>query len=220
MSDPLISREDRELLLAEIPKMEGWLTPERAVEQYELIRLTQPTTVVEIGVFGGRGMLAKCLALRANGKGKWFGIDPWKLDNALEGENDPANDKWWKENVDLEKMHRLTMEAIWKHKLDDVAIVIRSASQHLPRLFPGGIDMVEIDGAHSELASCRDVNLYLPQLNHNGYVLMDDTDWPTTQKAQALVMEQCVEYITGGGGHYKIFCRQMKEKAVKRKEAI
>lgn len=176
--------KDIELLLKEIPLMEGWLTSERAVEQYFLIRKAQPEVVVEIGVFGGRSLLPKALAVKANGHGKVFGVDPWKKQDATEGSNGSANDEWWN-SVDLEKMHLITMQSIWHHALDDVVVIIRAASHHIPKLFMGGIDVLDIDGNHSEKASCRDVASYLPQLNSKGFVLMDDCDWKSTEKAQA-----------------------------------
>jgi len=59
----------------------------------------------------------------------------------------------------------------------------------VPRLFPGGIDILHIDGCHSEEASVRDVKLYIPQMNYGAYVWFDDASWPTTQKAIGLLRE-------------------------------
>lgn len=207
--------EDRELLRRLIPTMEGWTTPERCLEMYDLILEFKPETVVEIGVFGGRTLIAMALAVRQNGIGKVYGMDPWKLEAAIEAEPEGPQKDWWK-NVNLHSMHKLTMEAIWNNGLDEWAIVIRAASQHLPHLFPGGIGVLNLDGNHSEAASCRDVNNYVPQLWHNGLVFMDDTDWRSTQKAQSLILETCVEYRVGDQGHYKIYQRQLAGKPVSR----
>lgn len=185
---------------------EGWLTAERGIEMADLIKTMQPETVVEIGVFGGRSLIAQALALKANGHGKIFGIDPWKKEDALEGEI-KANQDWWNNNVDLHQIHKGTMEAIWRLGLDDYAVIIRAASQRLPKLFPGGIDILSIDGNHSEAASCRDVELYVPQLNVNGYCWMDDCDWATTKKAQELILKWCREVRTSADGHYKLYWR-------------
>ena len=189
---------------------EGWLTPERACEMADLVLATQPETIVSIGVFGGRSIVAFALALKALGKGKVFGIDPWKTADCTEGET-KANQDWWEHNVDLHEMHKRSIEAIWRLGLDDYAILIRTGSHRLPRLFPGGIDILEIDGSHVEKAVCRDVEMYLPQLNTNGWVIMDDLGWTddkgnrTTLKAQEMVLKECILVRTSPDGNWGLF---------------
>jgi len=191
---------------------EGWLTPERGIELAALTMQMQPDTIVSIGVFGGRSVVAFALALKAIGKGKVFGIDPWKKEDCLEGET-KANQEWWK-SIDLEKVHRGTMEAIWRLGLDDYAVIIRAASHRLPRLFPGGIDILEIDGSHVEDAAYRDVEMYVPQMNTNGFVIMDDLNWTddsghrTTKKAHDLLLTYCQPYKISEDGNWGIFWRR------------
>lgn len=191
---------------------EGWLTPERGIEMAALTMQMQPNTVVSIGVFGGRSIVAFALALKAIGKGKVFGIDPWKKEDCIEGET-KANQEWWK-SIDLEQMHRGTMQAIWRLGLDDYAVIIRVASHRLPRLFPGGIDILEVDGSHVEAAAYRDVELYVPQLNTNGFVIMDDLAWTddagnrTTKKAQDLLLQYCQPYKVSSDGNWGIFWKK------------
>lgn len=185
----------------DIPKMEGWTTPERCVEMAELILETKPKLCVEIGTFGGRTLVAQALALKENGAGTIYGIDPWRVEHALEGENE-ANRTWWSKNVDLEKIHRGCMEEIWKRGLDQQAVVIRTCSQYCHWLFVD-IDVLLIDGNHSEVASCRDVELYLPSVAHGGHVWMDDCDWESTKKAQTLMETQCD--VVKDAGHYKLY---------------
>lgn len=192
----------RETILTELLLMEGWVTPERGVEMADLILETKPTMVVEIGVFGGRSLLAQGLALKANGQGRIYGIDAWKPEAALEGENE-ANRDWWTKNVDLHQIHRLAVEAIWKHGLDEYAVLLRCPSQFCAELFAQGIDILFIDGNHSEPASCRDVVLYLPHVRPGGYVWFDDCDWSSTQKALGLMAQQCD--VVRDCGHYRLY---------------
>jgi len=193
---------------------EGWLDPARGIEMAELVLATEPQTIVEIGVFGGRSLIAQALALKQIGKGRIFGIDPWKQSDALEGET-PANRDWWQKNVDLHAIHRGAMESIWRLGLDDYVTIIRAASQRLPKLFAGGIDILNLDSNHSEVASCRDVELYLPQLNTNGYIWMDDLDWQddggklTMKKAEGMVLSQCVQVRRNG--HYGLYCKRLQD---------
>lgn len=178
-----------EQIKAEIPNLEGWVNWERGVEMADLIRKHKPIICVEIGVFGGRSLIAQALALRENGSGKIYGIDPWKKDAAFEGEND-ANKKWW-DSINLNDIHTGTMQAIWRLGLDDQAIVIRCTSMNAWFLFREGIDHLFVDGNHSEVSSCRDVELYVPLVKSGGIIIFDDTDWPSTQKAVKKMDETC-----------------------------
>lgn len=191
---------------------EGWLTPERGIEMADLIIQVRPKVVVEIGVFGARSLVAQALALKENGFGKIYGIDPWKLEMAIEGENE-ANREWWTKNVNLHNIHNGAMGLIWAHGLDEHAIVIRAPSHFASMLFSGDdvmavrqeIDIANIDGCHSEIASCRDVELYLPCVRRGGYIWMDDCDWPSTKRAQQLLERECATMKTSPDGHYKLY---------------
>lgn len=184
-----------------LPTMEGWLTPERGVEMAEAIWQTRPKVVVELGVFGGRSLIAQAMALRESSGGIIYGVDPWKVEAALEGENE-ANRTWWSKDIDIEAIHRGAMNAIWQHNLDPWAIIIRAASQHVHQLFPK-IDMLFIDANHSEVASTRDVDLYLPSVVELGIITIDDTDWPTTAHAVELLDRQCE--LVKDGGNYRTY---------------
>lgn len=184
-----------------IPKQEGWTTPERCCEMAELVCDTKPEMCVEIGVFAGRTLIAQAFGLRDNHKGCIYGIDPWKMDSAIEGQNNPNNDTWWKK-LDLELFHQQTMKCIWDHRLDEYAVVIRARSQDCCHLFQN-IDILNIDGCHSEVASCRDVRLYLPRVKSGGYIHFDDTSWETTSAAQAILEKECK--IIKQGDNYKLY---------------
>lgn len=159
----------------------GWCERDKALAMAKLILEQKPAVVVEVGVFAGRSVVPQAMALRENGGGMIFAIDPWKKEAALEGENSKANDEWWS-NLDLHNIHKVCMEFIWKWDLDAYATVIRNSSQHVHRLFPN-IDILHIDGCHSELVSCRDVDNYVHRVVKGGHIWFDDTNWQTTQKA-------------------------------------
>lgn len=173
-----------------IPSMEGWATPERCCEMAERIIETKAAVCLDIGVFAGRSTISMGFAAREIGASKVYGIDPWKIDSAIEGDNVEENARWWKESSNLEKMHTETMHSIWAHRLDQWVTIIRNGSQYVTQLFPF-IDFINIDGCHTEIASTRDVNLYLPRLRRGGYLCFDDADWQSTQKALKLIEEKC-----------------------------
>lgn len=202
--DSLFRLINHELRMTGGDVMEGWVTAERGLEMAEIILQNKPNTCVQIGTFGGRSLIAQALALREIGHGKIYAIDPWKKEACLEGEN-VENQKWWAK-VDMHDIHRKAMECVWKHGLDEYVVVIRNASHHVPHLFAGGIDVLEIDGNHSEVASCRDVELYAPMLNPGAYVHFDDSDWPTTHKALSLLEQTCE--LLKDGRTYRIYRRK------------
>jgi hypothetical protein len=178
-----------ELIHSEIPKLEGWVSPERGCEMADLITKHRPQVCVEIGVFGARSIISQGMALYQNGSGKIYGIDPWRVDAALEGESG-ENAVWWKDRVDLHGIHKSAMEAIWRIGIDKQVVILRASSQNVVQLFPK-IDHLFIDGNHTEVASCRDVTLYVPLVKTGGIVIFDDTDWPSTQKAVAILDKSC-----------------------------
>jgi hypothetical protein len=166
-----------------IPHMGQWLSVERALEMAELIIDTKPDVVVEIGCFRGQSLVAQAFALRDNHHGCIFGIDPWRTESAVEGSDDPANTEWWQNAIDLNLIHQECMRSIWDHRLDDWAIIIRAPSEVAYRLFPeNSIDILYVDGNHSQVASCRDVQHYGPLVKQGGIIQADDTNWPSTKR--------------------------------------
>jgi Methyltransferase domain len=186
-----------------IPALGDWLDLDRAYQMAELIIDTKPEVVVEIGTFKGQSLITQAFAVRDNHKGKIYAIDPWSVSFAVEGSNDPENNDWWSKKINLEDIHHNCMKAIWDHHLEEWAIVIRSPSQFVFQLFPNNIDICYIDGNHSELVSCRDVRNYLPRIKSGGYIWADDTSWPTTQRALAIIEGQCD--LVRSGGNFRLY---------------
>lgn len=182
---------------------EGWTTVERCLEMAELIITVQPDVVVELGVFGGKSFIPQALALKEVGKGVIYGVDSWKHADTIEGEDDASAKDWWSNNVDLHAIHKLCIEAIWKLGLERFAVLVRSQTQHVHQLFPE-IGIVNIDANHSELASVRDIQNYLPRVQKNGWIWVDDADWKTTQKMVGILNEKCC--LARDYGHYKLYC--------------
>jgi len=180
----------------------GWTSVERGLEMAELILEYRPNVVVELGCFGGRSTVPMAMALKHAGCGKIYTVDPWRNEPCLEGENE-ANKEWWS-NVDLDEIHEDVINMLWRLGLEQICIIIRARSQDVPELFPK-IDALNLDGNHSEIASCRDVNNYVPRVSQGGIIFMDDTDWESTQKCQEIILQSCELLKSGDNGHYKIF---------------
>jgi len=172
---------------------DGWCWPEKANAMANLITEIRPSpnVIVEIGVFGGRSLLPQAEAVRRNGVGCIVGIDPWRLVPSIEGDIDQEQKDWWSK-VDLQTVHQEFMEHLWRLGLDSHCIIIRNTGDQCAHLFNGeSIDILHIDGNHTEEVSCRDVRTWLPKVRRLGYIWFDDTNWASTQKALALIEEHC-----------------------------
>jgi Methyltransferase domain len=178
----------KHLISMSIPSLVGWCTPEKALVLAGLVSDHKPTLAVEIGVFGGRSLIPMALALRAVGCGVAYGIDPWTIEAAIEGNNGPANDGWWINNSNLENVyisfvhsvidHGLTRECRWMRLKSDVAV----------RLFDdASIGLFHLDGNHSELTSCRDVEQWHKKIAPGGVWVLDDADWESQKKAIQMI---------------------------------
>jgi predicted O-methyltransferase YrrM len=178
-----------EASLRRLSGLHGWCTLEKASAMAELVLAERPALCVEIGVFGGRSLIAQALALRANGTGLVYGIDPWETSSTIEGDHAPQDSTWWS-NVDLPSICAHCMTAIgdfavWKQ----TRIVAARADQVAGVFVDESIEILHIDGNHSELASVRDLDLYWPKVRPAGWIWFDDIDWPTTAKAVRLLNE-------------------------------
>lgn len=171
-------------------EIQGWLDPEVAAAMRQLILKTTPNVVVEIGVYAGKSLINSALALKENGHGVIYGIDPWRTKTAVRDMAPEENVSFWA-NTDLNDVHTACMCAIWEHEVEDQVVIIRATSMMARHLFePQSVDILYIDGGHSESASCHDVAAYLPKVRHRGHIWMDDTDYTSLQKAVSMVSEQ------------------------------
>lgn len=167
----------------------GWCSPEKARAMAELVIEQKPAVSVEIGVFGGRSLIALALAHEHIKHGHVFGIDPWTKEAALESVQEKENLDWWSA-----QHYDLIYENCLKAMLEFVSVerwtIFRTTSENACPIFQY-IDVLHIDGNHSEEKSVLDVFLYLPKVKSGGFVWFDDVDWTTTRRAVSMVEERC-----------------------------
>lgn len=169
--------------------LDGWCSLEKAKAMVELVLEYRPLVSVEIGVFGGRSLIAQALACKSIQHGHVHGIDPWTAGDALNGVQEKENIDWWGK-LDYQKIYRNCLVAVLEYDVSDYCTVLRMTSDRAHAAFDY-IDVLHIDGNHSEAASTLDVCLYLPKVRSGGYIWFDDVDWPTTKNAIRLVEERC-----------------------------
>jgi predicted O-methyltransferase YrrM len=169
-------------------RLEGWCSKEKASTLIDLIYLAKAKTVVEIGVWGGKSLVPMGFALRETG-GKAYGIDPWSSEYSIDG-MEGVNKDWWG-TVDHENIMLDLLEKIHQFNLDKQIELIRSSSEEADPI--GNIDVLHIDGNHSEKTSMIDVNKWVPLVRSGGFVIFDDINWGTTDKAVKYLDETCVK---------------------------
>lgn len=166
----------------------------------DLILKEKPNVVVEIGVFGGQSLIPMAMALKMNGAGRIYGIDPYNL-AVIKGQMSEMDDKegWLKQDMGMV----LTDTFRWLKELElqDYATLILCQSQNCSTLFPlNSIDILHIDGAHTEEGVMLDVNLYAKRVRPNGYIWMDDTHFPSLKPALSELSHFC-DMVDDWGGY-------------------
>jgi hypothetical protein len=194
MQAPPVSDPFRAALRARIEacivSLHGWTTVDKGLRLAELVLLAGAEVSVELGVFGGRGTIAMALGHQALGRGHVVAIDPWQKAAALEGVNDPENDAWWG-RIDYEAIYESFTQALVASRVDACCRVLRQRSHVAAGEFAdGSVAVLHQDSNHSEQVSSAEVELWAPKLRSGGYWVADDTDWPTTARAQCLLVEK------------------------------
>ena len=182
--------------IQDINSLKGWCSTAKAEAMASLICAIKPKLCVELGIFGGRSLVAQGMALKEVGSGAIWGIDPWTHQAATEGNNDPENDKWWC-SLDMDAIRNEAMDVISRHALWERVHVIVAKSQDCVGMFHD-IDILHQDSNHSEEISCDEAARWLPHLRMGGYLWFDDADWKETQKAIRYVENYCVRVMDVG----------------------
>lgn len=177
--------------------IEGWCSLEKATKLINHIGDIKPDLCVEIGVFGGSSFIPQALAIKENGKGEIIGIDPWSTESALEEMQGKEHVDWWSK-LDINYIYNHFIFNLEKFDVKSVSKVIRDKAENVYNTFEDeSIDLLHIDGNHSELLAYKDATLYLPKVKTGGYIFFDDIYWSevdshvTTRKAINFLLQHC-----------------------------
>lgn len=190
-------------------EIHGWCTVEKANKMIDLVTLYKPSLVVELGVFGGKSLLALALACKSiNSMSKVIGIDAWTVDASLEGKNDLENDKWWSK-INYSEMQTYTNSIMAINNVGDIVELWKSKSTNVVDKFDDdSIDILHQDSNHSEEVTIKEVELYSKKIKVGGYWIFDDTNWNTTSKAQELlILKGFIEIYVAPSNEWKIYSK-------------
>lgn len=154
--------------------LEGWCSREKMSVLIDLIFQEKLENLVEIGVFAGKSLLPMAYALKMNGKGKIFGIDPWDVVESVRGIENIENRIYWG-MIDHEAIYSELIQKIDQFNLKDQVVLFRNTSQEASSIEQ--IDLLHIDGNHSKEASYLDVVKWTPLVRRGGFIVFNDITW-------------------------------------------
>jgi hypothetical protein len=196
---------DTDILKQEIcnlhPSFLGWCSREKTLTLIDLVLEIKPKVCVDIGVFGGSSLFPVAATLKYLRSGSVFGIDPWDKLESLKSFHpvaDEADFRWWA-NLDHNYVYDSYITSIKRFGLESYCVTMRTTSLKAASSF-NQIDLLHIDGNHSEQGFTSDVQTYLPLVRPGGYILLNDSLWENAQNAVGLLIEECdvVKLIDSG----------------------
>lgn len=197
-----------------LPRLKGWCDIGKACAMMDLISEVQPEVCVEIGVFAGASALPTAAALKSLGHGVLFAIDPWDNEESIRNLQEGADKEWWND-VEMDRIYRSYVRLLHEFGLEQYCVTLKETSASAaPKI--NAIDILHIDGNHSEASSFFDASTYLPKVKHGGYIWFDDPDWvdgrdqiPTTKKAVEFLQNSCTLVRAGSSkGHSWLLLRK------------
>ena len=195
MSDLLINKIKE--IYEPHPKIHGWCSVDKALKFVQFILDKKPELCVEIGVFGGSSLIPQAMAIKNNGIGKIYGIDPWSTEAALEEMQNEDHKKWWGK-LDIENIYQHAKSNIAKYGVEPCCVLIRDKAENVVDQFKdNSVDILHIDGNHSEELAYKDAVNYLPKVKSGGIIFFDDIYWTevdnhvTTRKAITYLLQSC-----------------------------
>jgi hypothetical protein len=129
----------------------------------DLVAALQPRVLVELGVDRGESYFAFCQSVVENKTGtRCFGVDTWQGDQHAGGYDETTF-------AEVSVHNRANYEIF-------SSLIRASFDDALGEFAPESIDLLHIDGLHTEAAVRHDFDSWLPKVRPGGVVLLHDVD--------------------------------------------
>lgn len=130
---------------------------------YDLVATLKPALLVELGVDRGESYFAFCQSAVENQTGtRCIGIDTWRGDQHAGGYDETTFAQVSEHN----RANYQSFSTLVRSEFDDA----------LSQFESGSIDVLHLDGLHTETAVRHDVHSWLPKLRPRGILLLHDVD--------------------------------------------
>ena len=138
----------------------GAWTPHLAFA-YDLVAVLKPALLVELGVDRGESYFAFCQSAEENNTPtRCLGIDTWRGDEHAGGYDETTFAQVSEHN----RTHYAGFSTLVRSNFDDA----------LTRFEPESIEVLHLDGLHTEAAVRHDIESWLPKLRPKGILLLHD----------------------------------------------
>jgi Methyltransferase domain len=128
---------------------------------YDLVAVLKPRRLVELGVDRGESYFAFCQSALENETGtRCFGIDTWRGDEHAGGYDETTFAQVSAHN----REHYAAFSSLVRSNFDDA----------LGQFEPESIDVLHLDGLHTQTAVRHDLDSWLPKIRSGGIILLHD----------------------------------------------
>lgn len=176
-------------LLKQIPiDFGGGCSASKAYVMAYLIRRFGMKTSLDIGVYRGRSLMPQALAHKLYTGGTAYGVDPWSTEQAKENDNAKLKEKidQFLVETDFEAIYQSVDGMRKAQGFENHCQLVRKTSVEAASYFGEKnikFGLIHIDGNHDTAPVLKDVELYLPLLEPEGFVVMDDVSWDSVKPA-------------------------------------
>lgn len=130
---------------------------------YDLVAVLKPGNLVELGVDRGESYFAFCQSAAENNTGtRCFGVDTWRGDQHAGGYDDTTF-------AQVSEHNRANYEAF-------STLIRASFGDALEKFEADSIDLLHVDGLHTESAVRHDLDSWMPRVRPGGIILLHDVD--------------------------------------------
>ena len=157
-----------------------------------LIRRYELKQTVDIGVYRGRSLFPQALAHAQFTGGVAYGVDPYSASEAREENIESADKKNKKvinrfiEETDWQAICRSVVTMRDELGYGDHCVLLRETSAAAAAYFEENdisFGMVHVDGNHDTAKVMEDLDLYLPLVAENGFIVLDDISFKSVRPA-------------------------------------